>query len=1113
MPRPAAPRARFIRLALRLLAALLAARISVPAATREAVRTFDVPAGEAGETLRRTAQQGGVEIVFLMEVVRGIRTAPVRGEFTPREALDRLVRDTGLIVARDPSTGTLTVNRPASPPVPPRKSNPPSPMNPKPAPRRTGWISALLALATAPLAAGQATAGTGSATAAEPTVVLSPFLVTTEAETGYAATNTLDGSRLNTALRDTPAAISIFTRDFLDDIAATDVPSLLRYDLSSEIEFGDANADGTGMQVGSIDGGPAWRTRGLGASASTNGFRDAGGVPDLYNVERVGSNRGPNAILFGTGASGGVLNLRTKTADPRRNRNSVEFRVGTHDTQRTTFDLNRAVVKDKFALRVMGLYDHKGSHIPHVYSEKFGATVAAQLKVSEHTQLNLSFDKNQSTGVGGRPWGMSDSITLFLSQLASGAVRFDAADGRYETANGAVVGATSGVGNLAPNRNVVVYGPGGPAGTLHEGASATVNRSTLATTASVFTGAKPVVPESIARYGEVNASGPSEYGEVDHRIFNATLNHRLFRNAYVELAYNYAHKNVDSMISANPELRADLDYRLPGGALNPYFHGNGYYFSQIAYIRQLRSFTDETFRASVSYEFDLKRLGQHRFAALGERHINQNTRYRLQEVWEGAPFGGNPEAVANRVQRRRYFRSDGPLSHYSPGHLAEPFQADSYASAFGHIGTLRSGWAPLNDLDSNDEVTTDSQLFVMQNFLFNRRLVTTAGLRLDRINTFAPRSVRDATTRKFRFATAADQAFFAATGRSWFEDVTLDGDRRSLGAVFHLTRNFSLAANASDGIQLAERNRTVLPDERVPDPFKGEGRDYGLNFSFLDNRLSGSVRYFESSSLRENSNDKIQQVFIFPNNDVMASFDYYYRQAGLTNLAGAPIASLDDLRTIYFSDADSYMSDRKSDGYEFELVANPTRSWSVRMGYSWTDRTRTNVMNEGEPWWAGRLALWQSLDTFYTQRTGRPSVFTQTLIDRNDAVTNLTVNQRIAQSDAELADVRREEEQGYGNRRHKANVWTRYAFTEGRLRGAAIGGGYRYQSKNIAGVNTATNEVLYGNPTSLFDLFLQYRTKGFLGRWADRTGVTYQLNVTNLLDDRTINITRRSSIP
>jgi outer membrane receptor for ferric coprogen and ferric-rhodotorulic acid len=55
----------------------------------------------------------------------------------------------------------------------------------------------------------------------EEAVELSPFIVSTQSEKGYAATNTQDGSRLNTPLRDTPGAISVFTKDFLDDLGAT----------------------------------------------------------------------------------------------------------------------------------------------------------------------------------------------------------------------------------------------------------------------------------------------------------------------------------------------------------------------------------------------------------------------------------------------------------------------------------------------------------------------------------------------------------------------------------------------------------------------------------------------------------------------------------------------------------------------------------------------------------------------------------------------------------------------------------------------------------------------------------------------------------------------------
>ena len=155
-----------------------------------------------------------------------------------------------------------------------------------------------------------------------------------------------------------------------------------------------------------------------------------------------------------------------------------------------------------------------------------------------------------------------------------------------------------------------------------------------------------------------------------------------------------------------------------------------------------------------------------------------------------------------------------------------------------------------------------------------------------------------------------------------------------------------------------------------------------------------------------------------------------------------------------------------------------------------------------------RNALFKSFDALYIARTGRPSIFNQRLVDQLGAVTTRSVADRIADSDRELNNVRLEEEQGYGNRKHKANLWTRYSFSHGALRGLALGGGYRYQSANIAGFDVPSKRVLYGNDRSLFDLLVQYKTKGFFGRWRDRTSFTYQVNMFNALDDRTITISK-----
>jgi hypothetical protein len=190
------------------------------------------------------------------------------------------------------------------------------------------------------------------------------------------------------------------------------------------------------------------------------------------------------------------------------------------------------------------------------------------------------------------------------------------------------------------------------------------------------------------------------------------------------------------------------------------------------------------------------------------------------------------------------------------------------------------------------------------------------------------------------------------------------------------------------------------------------------------------------------------------------------------------------------------------------VIANPTRNWTVRANYSQSERTRTNVLSEGEGWWAERVALWEGLNTLYMQRTGQPSIYDQRVFSQASALTNQTVRERIADSDRELAATRFREEQGYGNRRHKANVWTRYSIPHAPLKGLTLGGGWRYQGANIAGINLTTREVYEGNPKSLFDFMASYRTRGFFGFSKEKLSVTYQLNILNLLDDRTIFIAK-----
>ncbi len=89
--------------------------VSAPARAGEALREFEVPAGEAAGTLKLAARQGGLEIAFFAETVQGVRTAALRGRFAPREALARLVAGTELELVAEAGPGPITVRRRSAP--------------------------------------------------------------------------------------------------------------------------------------------------------------------------------------------------------------------------------------------------------------------------------------------------------------------------------------------------------------------------------------------------------------------------------------------------------------------------------------------------------------------------------------------------------------------------------------------------------------------------------------------------------------------------------------------------------------------------------------------------------------------------------------------------------------------------------------------------------------------------------------------------------------------------------------------------------------------------------------------------------------------------------------
>src|SRR4051812_40248533 len=81
--------------------------------------------------------------------------------------------------------------------------------------RLLGAILAFNAVVLVPLTRAQSTGAAASAAEADDTVLLSEFQVSTNADKGYRAGNSVSASRVDTPIKDLPFAVSAFTSQFI----------------------------------------------------------------------------------------------------------------------------------------------------------------------------------------------------------------------------------------------------------------------------------------------------------------------------------------------------------------------------------------------------------------------------------------------------------------------------------------------------------------------------------------------------------------------------------------------------------------------------------------------------------------------------------------------------------------------------------------------------------------------------------------------------------------------------------------------------------------------------------------------------------------------------------
>ena len=187
-------------------------------------------------------------------------------------------------------------------------------------------------------------------------------------------------TRTSTPLRDVPQSVSIVSRELIADQRMASMSDVVRYMPGVGMAQGEGNRDT-----------PILRGNGSTSDFFVDGVRDdAQYFRDVYNLERVEALKGPNAMVFGRGGVGGVINRVTRQAEWMSAREmSVQF--GSWQNRRLTADFGHGVT-DTAAVRVTGVFEDSNSYRAGVGVERYGINPTVVFRVGPRTILRAGYE-------------------------------------------------------------------------------------------------------------------------------------------------------------------------------------------------------------------------------------------------------------------------------------------------------------------------------------------------------------------------------------------------------------------------------------------------------------------------------------------------------------------------------------------------------------------------------------------------------------------------------------------------------------------------------------------------------------------------------------------------
>ena len=197
----------------------------------------------------------------------------------------------------------------------------------------------------------------------------------------YSIRSTRGATKTDTPLLDVPQAVTTVTDKLVADQAITSLGEAFRYMPGIGTAQGEGNRDTAVLRGNSSTG-----------DFFVDGIRDdVQYFRDMYNLDRVEAIKGPNAMIFGRGGSGGVINRITRKADGVDLTNGT-LQFGSHQRRRGTLDLGRAIGTTA-GFRLNAMLEDSESHRDDAWLKRHGVNPTYGIDLGPDTNLDLSYER------------------------------------------------------------------------------------------------------------------------------------------------------------------------------------------------------------------------------------------------------------------------------------------------------------------------------------------------------------------------------------------------------------------------------------------------------------------------------------------------------------------------------------------------------------------------------------------------------------------------------------------------------------------------------------------------------------------------------------------------